>query len=450
MGDAADLTMRLTRRRMLTATAALAAGLPIGTRAGAEEFDCIVVGAGAAGIAAARKILAHKRSVLVIEAADHIGGRCVTDTKLFGVPFDRGAHWLHMPDINPVAKLARTAGLDIYEASGRQRLRISGRDARDNEIEDHFVARNKATRAIMQAGSGKKDVPAASALPKDLGDWRATIAFELGPYSCACDLDRVSAIDFASSEERDIDAFCRQGFGAALARLAKDLPVRLLTPVSRVSTGGQRVELTTPKGTISARTAIITASLGVLAAGRIRFDPPLPKSTQAALETLKLGSYDHIAIEMPGNPLGLGKDETIIAKAGSARTAAMLANIGGTDLSLLDVGGSFGAELAKGGEAVMTAYAREWIADQFGVQAREAISRAHATNWNADPLTLGAFSCAPPGGAAVRKDLETAVRGKLFFAGEAVHQKLWGTVGGAWESGERAAVDALRRLGVRA
>src|SRR5918995_635859 len=88
---------RLTRRSFLAGTAA-------------------VVGAGAAGIAAARRIVAAGRRVAVIEAADRVGGRCVTDTRTFGVPYDRGAHWLHMHDINPVAKLAAGAKLDVYPA----------------------------------------------------------------------------------------------------------------------------------------------------------------------------------------------------------------------------------------------------------------------------------------------------------------------------------------------
>lgn len=71
-----------------------------------DGVDVVIVGAGAAGIAAARRLIAAGRQVAIAEAAPEMGGRCVTDSKIFGVPYDRGAHWIYMPDINPVAKLA--------------------------------------------------------------------------------------------------------------------------------------------------------------------------------------------------------------------------------------------------------------------------------------------------------------------------------------------------------
>jgi phytoene dehydrogenase-like protein len=72
-----------------------------------READIVVIGAGAAGIAAARRIVAANRKVIVIEASDRIGGRCLTDTATFDMPFDRGARWMHSPDTNPLIKPAR-------------------------------------------------------------------------------------------------------------------------------------------------------------------------------------------------------------------------------------------------------------------------------------------------------------------------------------------------------
>src|SRR4030095_15033783 len=84
----------------------------------------------------------------------------------------------------------------------------------------------RANRAIQEAARGKVDVACMQALPKDLGDWRAAVEFVLGPFGCAKNLDEVSAVDFARALERDTDAFCRQGFGALVAKLAIDLPVQ--------------------------------------------------------------------------------------------------------------------------------------------------------------------------------------------------------------------------------
>ena len=95
----------------------------------------------------------------------------------------------------------------------------------------------------------------------------------------------------------------------------------------------------------------------------------------------------------------------------------------------------------------MISFATGWLADLYGADVKKAIGRTHATRWAAEPWTLGAFSAAAVGGQGGRKVLMEPVRERLFFAGEAVHETLWGTVGGAWESGERAAEAALRLWG---
>jgi monoamine oxidase len=84
----------------------------------------------------------------------------------------------------------------------------------------------------------------------------------------------------------------------------------------------------------------------------------------------------------------------------------------------------------------------------FGSDLKSAVRRRHATRWNDEPYALGAFSVASPGGQQSRRLLMEPLR-RLFFAGEAVHETLWGTVGGAWESGVRAADAVLRALGGR-
>jgi monoamine oxidase len=108
--------------------------------------------------------------------------------------------------------------------------------------------------------------------------------------------------------------------------------------------------------------------------------------------------------------------------------------------------GRFGRGLAAQGEKAMTEFAIEWLTSLFGSDLRQAVKRVRVTQWNADPWTLGAFASAAPGGQWARRALMEPVRDRIYFAGEAVHETLWGTVGGAWESGERAADGVLKRL----
>src|SRR6201990_531314 len=164
--------MTMTRRDFLSASAAVAATPLLGAGAwGAplpREADIVVIGAGAAGIAAARRIQAANRKVIVVEADARLGGRCWTDSKTFDVPFDRGARWLHNPETNPMVKLARSAGLDISAAPSGQKIRVGRRNARAGETEEFLAALVRANRAIDDA-SHRADVSCASALPKDLG-----------------------------------------------------------------------------------------------------------------------------------------------------------------------------------------------------------------------------------------------------------------------------------------
>jgi monoamine oxidase len=439
----------ISRRAFLAASAsAVAAPALAATRQPPGMLDAVIVGAGAAGIAAGRRLAAAHKRFLIVEATDRIGGRCFTETQTFGVPYDRGAHWINAPDVNPVAKLAPRAGLEVYPAPGGEKLRIGRRDARTGELEDYLAAIVRANRAIGDvARAGKADVAAAQLLPKDLGDLRPSVEFYLGPFTCAKDLTDVSAMDLARSGERDVGAFCRQGLGALVARLAQGLPVQLSTSVSHMDVSRRQVELRTSKGYITARGAIVTASTGVLGAGKIRFDPELPRRYGDAIARLTLGSCEQIALEFPGNPFGLQSDDLIFEKASGPRTAALLANASGGSLLLVRIGGAFARDLARQGEDAMVAFALDWIAGLFGAQAKQAVKRTHATQWGKEPWVLGGFSCAAPGGQPGRRVLMEPFRDRLFFAGEAVHETLWGTVGGAWESGERAADGLIRRIG---
>ena len=443
-GKNSDTMSRLSRRSFLAASAA-ALVRPALAASDSAEVDVVIVGAGAAGIAAARRVAAAKRSFRLYEAGNRIGGRCATDTQFFGVPFDLGAHWIHNPDGNPLRQLAPKDGLEIYPAPRGEGVRVGPRPARDAELENFLSALVRARRAIVEPARGKTDV-AAAGLPRDLGDWRSTIEFVLGPYTCGKDLAQVSAADFTHLAERYADAFCRQGYGALLKRLAADLPVQLNTPVDAIA-WSRGLSVDTPKGKILARAVIVTASTNVLSAGKIEFIPPLPKRQLDAAAKLALGSYDHIGLELPGNPLGLQRDDLVFEKSSNPRTAALLANVSGTGLSVLTVAGGFGRELSAQGEAAMIDFAGDWLTSLFGSAAKRAIKRSRATRWNHEPLVLGGFYAAAPGEDDARRILREPVAERIWFAGEAVHDTQWGTVAGAWEAGTRAAEAALRKIG---
>jgi monoamine oxidase len=437
---------RLSRRSFLAAAAGVMARPAIAaTPQTSGPMDVIIVGAGAAGIAAARRLAAASRRYVLLEASDHVGGRCVTDARTFSVPFDRGAHWIYSPELNPLIKLPPRRGIDVYRAPPSQKIRIGRRYAREGELEDFLTAEVRAMRAISDAAR-KADLACEQVVPNDLGDWRPTVEFVLGPYGCAKDLAQVSCVDLTKGAERNAAMFCREGLGALIAAMADGLQVQLLTPVKSIdSRRGLTVE--TGKGTLTARAAIVTVSTNVIASGRIQFSPELPHRTIDAFGKLSLGSYDHIALELTGNPLGLESDDLVLEKSADTHTAAMLANVSGTPLCVVDVAGVFGHDLAAQGEAAMIAFASDWLAGLYGSDIKKSIGRTQATRWGNDPWTLGSSSAAGPGGQFARRALMDPVNDAIWFAGEAAHETSWGTVGGAWESGERAADALLQRIG---
>jgi len=447
----------LSRRSFVAGCAAAASGPALAAPrrqapsepARSASVEVVVVGAGAAGIAAARRLAAASRRFVVLEAADAVGGRCITDTRAFGTPFDLGARALYAADINPLARLATQAGVDIYPAPPGQRVRIGRRYAREGEMEDFLAGLVRASTAIADAAR-RGDMPGSQALPKDLGDWRATIELVLGPLTCGKELAEVSSADLSRAPDRDKSAFCRQGLGTLLARLAAGLPLQLASPVTAIEHWSRaNTTVHTTKGQLRTSAVIVTVSTNVLSAGKIRFTPELPRRHLDGLSRLRLGSHDRIALELADNPLGLRADELVLEKNERRETAAMLANVGGSTLCVVDVAGSFGRELSGKGEAAMRDFAVGWLAGLYGSEVKAAVRRSRATRWNEEPWVLGAGSVAAPGAQTARRTLMEPVSNRVFLAGEAVHETLWGSIGGAWESGERAADAALKLLGVR-
>src|SRR5260370_41901846 len=106
----------LNRRRFLAASAASAASAGTSAIAAAGDFDVVIIGAGAAGIAAARRLAGTRARIALIEASRRLGGRCVTDSSTFRGPVDRGAHRIHLPDPNPATPPPLKAGFHGYPA----------------------------------------------------------------------------------------------------------------------------------------------------------------------------------------------------------------------------------------------------------------------------------------------------------------------------------------------
>jgi len=451
----APRTLRLTRRSAVGGLVSALSCPALASLRREPDFDVLIIGAGAAGIAAGRRLLASNRKFAILEASDRMGGRCFTDTATFNPPYERGACSIHLPAHSSLAKLAAQNGTELYPDPEHQQFRVRSRNGLEKnleeihsklELEEFFAERARCYAAIAEAAVGRDDTSCAKALPVDLGNWRRTMEFVLGPYRFGVELSELSAKEYAVSIDRSAAQLCRQGVGALIGKLAFGVPIKFFSPVTLVDWSERSVALLTGEGVVTARAVIVTASTAVLASGRIRFRPNLPGTYASACEKLKLGSYDHIALAFNGNPLGLDANEVVFERGYTTKTAALRANVHGTRLSLLTLAGRSGAELADRSENAMTDFALDWISGVFGSRAKKAVVGVHATSWTKDPWTLGAFSSAPPGAQEARRSLSEPLNDVVWFAGEAVHQTFWGTVGGAWQNGERVADAVIARL----
>jgi monoamine oxidase len=410
----------------------------------ADHVDVAIVGAGAAGIAAARRCLSRGLTVAVLEARDRVGGRAVT-VPLKGHAVDLGAHWLHAGPINPLVRLGYARGEALRQAPVDGHLVLRGRLARRAQRTALHGAFELADRALTLAARASDDGAAAAALPL-LGPWRERIATVHGLVS-GRPLAQVSLHDFPSMEYAD-NRFIAGGFGAYVARLASGLPVALGTAVQGIDWSGPGVRLETATGTVRARAAVVTVPVMVLQADGIRFTPVLPDVTLAALSGFLSGTYEHVVLHWPGSPFS-DRDRLATILGRRLNPPGLLTRIDGTPFHYLELDHPTAERLRPHGPDAARRYARAVLTEHFGARSLHGLSIPAVTSWKTDPHALGSWAVAPPGHAPAREHLRAAVGERLWFAGEALSREQWGTVGGAWEQGERAA-DAVAETLARA
>lgn len=406
------------------------------------EVDVAVVGAGAAGIAAARRCRAAGLTCAVLEARARLGGRAVT-TAMGGHPVDLGAHWLHAGGVNPLVRLGQARGEPIRRAPRSSHYVRDGAFAMRSDRAAYGRAFDRADAAFGRAARDPVDRDLAAALPP-LGAWRRPISSTLALIS-GRPLDEVSVKDFPSEEFGD-NRFVRGGYGAFVARLAGGLPIALGRPVDRIDWSGEGVVVSGGWGRVTARSVLVTAPLPVLAAGGIRFTPSLPADLSDAISTFLAGTYEHIVLNWPDAPF---REPDRLAKLVSRRAAfGMLTRIDASPYHYIELDHATAAP-RRGRPDELARLGRVLLAEQFG---HRAIARARViavTDWAGDPWSRCAWAVAPPGGHRARDALARPAGGRVWFAGEANTREMWGTVGGAWEAGERAIDDVARHLAGR-
>ncbi|HEV8581874.1 MAG TPA: NAD(P)/FAD-dependent oxidoreductase [Thermoanaerobaculia bacterium] len=437
-----------------------------------ERIDVAIIGAGVAGLAAARELRRQGFTIAVFEARDRIGGRVFTchDERL-PVAVELGAEFIHgaAPE---TTRLLAEAGLLAYDIAGEHWRAQRGRI---RPAEEFWRRIDRVLRRIDPQGEDESFAaflarrPGGRALARD----RTAVREFVQGYHAA-DLKRISAQSLSPEEgENASDSAARvgrviQGYDQIPRWLARDLGecLHLRTTVKEIAWRRGEVELTLRSVSgedshVQARAAVITLPVGVLQAppegpGGLRLQPDLPPIREA-LNRLAMGSVTHLAFwfrDFPWQSLGKRSLDRLsfLHTRGGPFNVWWAAYPVRWPLAVAWSGGPPAAELAGKDPEEVAAIAVRSLAEHLGVSRQRVESRVLGTwshDWNADPFSRGAYSYALVGGAEAAKTLSKPVAGTLFFAGEAADAEgRTGTVEGALATGLRAARQvraALRR-----
>jgi monoamine oxidase len=408
--------------------------LPAGRERGAVKklVDVTIVGGGAAGIAAARRLADAGRSVLLVEALPRLGGRAWT-APVAGMPLDLGCGWLHSADRNPLVPLAVAEGMEVDRSAAAWGTQFRGLGA-------SAAARDRAWQAYEAFGERlRRNLPKSDRAGEAMaGDARKPFVDAVSGFVNGVEIDRLSAKDFLAYDDAASQTNWRLpgGYGTLIAALGRKLPAALGTRATAISEDGT-VRVETDKGSIEARAVIVAVSTAVLASGAIRLDTAADGHLEAA-SCLPLCLANKLFLSLAETD-AIPPESHLLGRFDSARTGSYYLRPFGRPVVECFFGGVLARELETAGENATVAFASEELGALLGARFARGLTPLAATAWGQEPTILGSYSHALPGEADARTRLATPVSPRLCFAGEACSPHDFSTAHGAWQSGLAAA-----------
>lgn len=409
-----------------------------------SEFDVIVVGGGAAGIGAARRLVERGASCLLLEASQRLGGRAHTQD-LGGYPLDLGCEWLHSGDRNAWVGIAEASGFPVDRGDPPWAKAHPSLAEDKNDQEAAWRAYGDWEERLRAVAPGTDR--ASDALEAG-GAWNGYVRAIAGFMSGVVPED-ISATDYLTYDDASTGKnwHLPLGYGTLVAAsLPSSATVRLATPVERIDLTRDGIAVTTRAGTIRAGAAILTVSTAVLAGDAIRLPSEVDPWREAAA-SLPLGRNEKIFLEI-GRDAAFGPDTHAYGNLKDPRSAAYSIRPNGWPIIEAFLGGEGARILDVEGPAAGFAFVAAELVALFGSDVASAIRPLAATSWSRMASIGGAYSCALPGRSDARARLAQSFEDRLFFAGEATHPHDFTTAHGAHDSGQRAADEAVEALRV--
>jgi len=407
-----------------------------------DHADIAIIGAGAAGIAAALKLSETKLDIVLLEARDRLGGRAHTIRTPDGVPLDLGCEWLHSANRNALAAPIERVGFTLDRRPPRWGRQTGNRDFPAADQEAFAEAFDAFERRLAEAAEKGLEGPAAAYFERGCR-WNPLMD-AVSSYFNGAEFDRVSVLDYAAYEDTETNWRVREGYGTGITALAAGLDPVLDCSVTRIDHGQTPVRLSTTEGELTADRVILAVPSTILAEEKIALHPRLPGKLDAAAGLpLGLANKAFLHLDVPDE---LPAEGHFFGRTDSARIGSYLLRPFGRPYVECYFGGRLARELELAGPGAFTAFAIDELAHLVGSDFRRKVRPIVETAWATDPWALGAYSHALPGHAGARAQLAAPVEGRLFFAGEATHPTFFSTAHGAWESGLRAAEEVLATM----
>jgi monoamine oxidase len=403
------------------------------------DFETVVVGGGAAGIAAARRLNQAKIRCLIVEARSRLGGRAWTVAGPVRSALDLGCGWLHSADRNPWVAIAEEQCRTIDKTPPPWRRRSLPRGFPEGDHREFLKAQEEFFARVSERAQKEPDVAAAALLAPECR-WNNLID-AVGTYISGAELEHVSARDFDNFDDTGVNWRVVEGYGATIATCGEHLPAALDCPVLRINHSGNRLKIETPKGIITADQAIVTLPSTVLAETDQLFAPVLPLKCEAA-RGLPLGLADKLFLSLE-HAEEFEKDSRVFGATDRTATATYHFRPFGRSQIEVYFGGRLAAELEAAGEHAFFDFAASELTRLLGRAFVQRVKPIHIHRWGIDPFARGSYSYALPGMTDCRKKLAAPVDDRLFFAGEACSLADFSTAHGGWITGVAAAEQAI-------
>lgn len=397
-----------------------------------EIYDVAVIGAGAAGISAGRRLAKAGVRFVLLEARDRIGGRAHTLIRN-DAPLDMGCEWLHSAERNVLTPIAEASGFTVDRSEAPWRRQSAEHGVTREELAAFGETFQRFEHRIER--EAEANTPRAASAYLEPGSRWTAMMNAVFSYISGASLDEIDAADYARYEDSGVNWRVREGYGAVFAALGEGLPVWLGVEVRGVDHSGAVIRLDTSAGAIEARRVLITIPTSKYAG--IAFTPGLPEK-RAAAENLPLGAAEKVHFALAGAE-EFPADGHLYAHTDRAETGSYHLRPLGRPLIEVYFGGALARGLAQAGAGAMEDFAKQELVSLLGADFPSRLTTLATTSWAVDPYALGSYSYAKPGHADDRAVLAAPRDNRMFFAGEACSRHRYSTAHGAFETGFEAA-----------